>query len=78
MWKTLSSFWAQMGPFAYILPPETAHIQCGATGLPFDVADRGGKAGLSKRLQPIRTIDKLLVKIRPQLFAYQFIYELKR
>ena len=50
----------------------------GATGLPFDVADRGGKAGLSKRLQPIRAIDKLLVKIRPQLFAYQFIYELKR
>ena len=35
MWKTLSSFWAQMGPFAYILPPETAHIHCGATGLPF-------------------------------------------
>ena len=24
-----------MGPFAYILPPETAHIHCGATGLPF-------------------------------------------
>jgi len=31
----LSSFWAQMGPFAYILPPETAHIHSGATGLPF-------------------------------------------
>jgi hypothetical protein len=35
MWKTLGSFWAQMGPFAYILPPETAHIHSGATGLPF-------------------------------------------
>ena len=22
-----------MGPFAYILPPETAHIHCAATGL---------------------------------------------
>ncbi len=24
-----------MGPYAYILPPETAQIHCGATGLPF-------------------------------------------
>ena len=50
----------------------------GATGLPIDVADRGGKEGFSRRLRPIRAVDKLLVKIRPQLFAYQFIYELKR
>jgi hypothetical protein len=35
MWKTLSGFWAQMGQFAYILPPETAHIHRVATGLPF-------------------------------------------
>jgi len=33
MWKTLGGFWAQMGPFAYILPPETAQIHCGVTGL---------------------------------------------
>jgi len=49
-----------------------------ATGLPFDVADRGGKGGVSAKLAPIRFIDRALVKIRPQLFAYQFIYELKR
>ena len=33
LWKTLGGFWAQMDPFAYILPPETAQIHCGATGL---------------------------------------------
>lgn len=50
----------------------------GATGLPFDVADRGGKGSVSAKLKPIRAIDRVLVKIRPQLFAYQFLYELKR
>jgi len=29
-------------------------------------------------LKPIRAIDRALVKLRPQLFAYQFLYELKR
>jgi hypothetical protein len=33
MWKTLGGFWAQMTPFAYILPPETDHIHCAAAGL---------------------------------------------
>jgi hypothetical protein len=33
MWKTLGGFWAQMALFAYILPPETAQIHCGAAGL---------------------------------------------
>jgi hypothetical protein len=33
MWKTLGSFWAQMAPFAYILPLEIAQIHCSATGL---------------------------------------------
>jgi hypothetical protein len=33
MRKTLGGFWAQMDPFAYILPPETAQIHCAATGL---------------------------------------------
>ena len=50
----------------------------GATGLPFDVADRGGSGSVSAKLKPIRAIDRALVKIRPQLFAYQFLYELKR
>jgi glycosyltransferase involved in cell wall biosynthesis len=50
----------------------------GTTGLPFDVADRGGAGGASRKLAPIAVIDRLLVRIRPQLFGYQFIYELKR
>jgi len=50
----------------------------GATGLPFDVADRGGSSSVSAKLKPIRAIDRALVKLRPQLFAYQFLYELKR
>ena len=55
----------------------TVH-RVGATGLPFDVADRGGTGKVSNKLKPIRAIDRLLVKVRPQLFAYQFLYELKR
>ena len=50
----------------------------GATGLPFDVADRGGSGGLSSKLRWVAAIDRALVRIRPQLFGYQFIYELKR
>jgi 2-polyprenyl-3-methyl-5-hydroxy-6-metoxy-1,4-benzoquinol methylase len=55
----------------------TVH-RVGATGLPFDVADRGGTGKVSNKLKPLRAIDRLLVKVRPQLFAYQFLYELKR
>ena len=55
----------------------TVH-RVGATGLPFDVADRGGSGKVSNKLKPIRAIDRALVKVRPQLFAYQFLYELKR
>ena len=55
----------------------TVH-RVGATGLPFDVADRGGAGKVSNKLKPIRAIDRMLVKVRPQLFAYQFLYELKR
>jgi len=53
-------------------------LRVGATGLPFDVADRGGSGSVSAKLKPIRAIDRALVKLRPQLFAYQFLYELKR
>jgi glycosyltransferase involved in cell wall biosynthesis len=48
-----------------------------ATGLPLDVADRGaGEASGTQRLGAIGTIDRLAVKIRPQFFGYQFLYEL--
>jgi glycosyltransferase involved in cell wall biosynthesis len=49
-----------------------------ATGLPIDVADRGGEQGqVSKRAGVVRMLDKAAVTLRPQLFGYQFVYELK-
>jgi len=30
MWKTPGRFWAQISPFAHILPPKTAEIHCSA------------------------------------------------
>ena len=49
-----------------------------ATGLPFEVADRGALEP-TRRQGPgaVQTIDRLLTRIRPQLFGYQLIYELK-
>ncbi|MDG0975632.1 class I SAM-dependent methyltransferase, partial [Ilumatobacter sp.] len=49
-----------------------------ATGLPFDVAKRGsGADGETAKVGLLGTIDALTVKLRPQLFGYQFMYELK-
>lgn len=49
-----------------------------ATGLPFDVAKRGsGDDAESAKVGLLGTVDKLSVKLRPQLFGYQFLYELK-
>ena len=49
----------------------------GATGLPFDVADRGGAGSIASKFKLIRALDRLLVRLRPQLFAYQFVYEMR-
>jgi glycosyltransferase involved in cell wall biosynthesis len=50
----------------------------GYTGLPLDIASRGGSGTLlSILLKPLGIIDHVLVKARPQLFAYQFLYELR-
>ncbi len=53
-----------------------------ATGLPLEVADRGaGDAGLAPAsgtgARMVSAIDRLLVGLRPQLFGYQFLYELR-
>ncbi len=49
-----------------------------ATGLPFDVAKRGsGDDAESAKVGVLGTVDKLTVKLRPQFFGYQFLYELK-
>jgi glycosyltransferase involved in cell wall biosynthesis len=49
------------------------------TGLPIEVVDRGGngqEAGSSTAARTLTRIDRAAVAIRPQLFAYQFLYEL--
>jgi len=49
-----------------------------ATGLPFDVADRGGSGGLAGRLKrTVGRIDAIGVRTRPTLFGYQLLYELE-
>ncbi len=48
------------------------------TGLPFDVADRGGAGGLAGRLRrTVGRVDGLGVRLRPTLFGYQLLYELE-
>lgn len=55
----------------------------GTTGLPLDVVGRGsgdaagGPAGRSRAGRLVMAIDRLLRAARPQLFAYQFLYELR-
>ncbi len=52
-------------------------VQRAATGLPFDVTNRGaGENAPAARLGVVGTIDRVTVKLRPQLFGYQFLYEL--
>ncbi len=50
------------------------------TGLPIDVVDRGSgqsEGEVSDQLGFVGKTDRLLTKLRPQLFGYQFVYELK-
>lgn len=48
------------------------------TGLPFDVADRGGSGGLSASLRrSIGRVDAFGIRLRPTLFGYQLLYELE-
>ena len=50
----------------------------GYTGLPFEVLLRGGNSKkVPSILRPIQMIDTFLIKVRPQLFAYQMLYELR-
>lgn len=53
-----------------------------ATGLPLEVADRGagdsGTApGTGRGARSVSALDRVLVGLRPQLFGYQFLYELR-
>jgi 2-polyprenyl-3-methyl-5-hydroxy-6-metoxy-1,4-benzoquinol methylase len=49
-----------------------------ATGLPFDVADRGDDGRLGSLLRAtVGRLDRRLVGLRPTLFGYQLLYELE-
>lgn len=49
-----------------------------ATGLPFDVVDRGGSGGLGAWLKAtVGRLDALGLRARPTLFGYQLLYELE-
>lgn len=57
-----------------------AVIQRDATGLPLEVSARGSADGRPARGSAARTlakVDRTLVALRPQVFAYQFLYELR-
>ena len=43
------------------------------SGLPFDVLTPGESGRLTRAA---RRVDRTLVRLRPTLFAYQFVYEL--
>jgi len=48
------------------------------TGLPLEIILRGGNSKkVPSFLRPIQIIDTFLIKVRPQLFAYQMLYELR-
>jgi glycosyltransferase involved in cell wall biosynthesis len=54
-------------------------VRRSGTGLPFEVVDRGGngqEAGSGSVARALSRIDRAAVAARPQLFAYQFLYEL--
>jgi SAM-dependent methyltransferase len=54
-------------------------VRRGGTGLPLEVIDRGGngqEAGSGSPARMLSCVDRAAVAVRPQLFAYQFIYEL--
>ena len=50
-----------------------------ATGLPLEVVDRGGEhaAQGSGARRAVARLDRAAVRLRPQIFAYQFLYELR-
>ena len=48
------------------------------TGLPFDVVERGGRAGAAARLRSaVGWVDRAGVRAWPTLFAYQFVITLE-
>ena len=55
-------------------------VRFNGTGLPLEVVDRGGRGSLVGGNRLVRVADRAnraAVSARPQLFAYQFLYELR-
>ena len=51
------------------MPPGCEVLELRYTGLPFDVLS----SGVSVRARIGRRVDRLLVRLRPTLFGYQFV-----
>ncbi len=54
-------------------------VRTAGTGLPLEVVDRGGQgqqAGSGRAARALARIDQVAVAARPELFAYQLVYEL--
>ena len=79
IWRGLSVAARPRATSKHALPPRD--IAPGAK-LPADFAidaDRGEadeQATVSSKLGAVRSVDRALVRLRPQLFGYQFLYEL--
>jgi glycosyltransferase involved in cell wall biosynthesis len=53
-------------------------VRRASTGLPLEVVDRGGKgAGTGRLVEAVSKLDRAATRVRPGLFAYQFLYELR-
>jgi hypothetical protein len=53
-------------------------VRRASTGLPLEVVDRGGKgSGAGRLVEAVSRLDRAATRVRPGLFAYQFLYELR-
>jgi predicted TPR repeat methyltransferase len=53
-------------------------VRCHSVGVPIEVTKRGGKPGPNGSLgRRLAAIDRVLVVLRPNLFAYQYVFRLE-
>lgn len=53
-------------------------LRCRSVGIPVEVAKRGARTGSRGRLgRWLSAVDRVLVVLRPNLFAYQYVFELR-
>jgi SAM-dependent methyltransferase len=54
-----------------------SQVRSEAVGVPFEVLERGGSGPRSALLRAVEVADRVGVAVRPTLFGYQFLYELR-